>query len=44
MKGDRERYLGIGMDGYLAKPIRPDELDQILQEAAAKTPTPTQWN
>jgi CheY-like chemotaxis protein len=44
MKGDRERYLGIGMDGYLAKPIRPDELDQILQQAAAKTPTPTQWN
>ena len=32
MKGDRERYLSIGMDGYLAKPIRPDELDQLLNE------------
>jgi CheY-like chemotaxis protein len=31
MKGDRERCLAAGMDGYLTKPIRPEELDSLLE-------------
>jgi two-component system sensor histidine kinase/response regulator len=30
MKGDQERFLASGMDGYLSKPIRPQELDETI--------------
>lgn len=30
MKGDRDRCMAAGMDGYLSKPLRPSELDEIL--------------
>jgi two-component system, sensor histidine kinase and response regulator len=31
MKGDRERCLAAGMDGYIAKPINPAELAKVIQ-------------
>jgi signal transduction histidine kinase/DNA-binding response OmpR family regulator len=41
MKGDQERCLAAGMDGYLSKPIRPQELDAILDTYVAhRTGTP----
>jgi CheY-like chemotaxis protein len=36
MKGDRDKCLEAGMDGYLSKPIRPQELDEILEDYLAR--------
>jgi signal transduction histidine kinase/CheY-like chemotaxis protein len=33
MKGDRERCLEAGMDGYVSKPVAAEDLRQALQEA-----------
>jgi PAS domain S-box-containing protein len=35
MKGDQERCLAAGMDGYLIKPIQPRELNKLLEGFAA---------
>ena len=35
MKGDRERFLEAGMDGYLAKPFNPHELFVALERFTA---------
>jgi len=35
MAGDREEYLAAGMDGYVSKPLRPDELFSTIDALCA---------
>ncbi len=37
MKGDRERCLDAGMDGYVAKPVKPDELFETIEQWVNRT-------
>ena len=37
MKGDRERCLAAGMDGYVSKPLRPQELFEVLERLVPAT-------
>ena len=40
MKGDRERCLAAGMDEYLTKPLRPQELFDVLDGLASTSQRP----
>jgi CheY-like chemotaxis protein len=40
MQGDRERCLGAGMDGYLAKPVQPSELYGVIESLAGARQAP----
>jgi CheY-like chemotaxis protein len=40
MKGDRERCLAAGMDGYVSKPIHPPELFRMLEEMSPRISAP----
>ena len=37
MKGDREKYLQAGMDGYVSKPIRRQELFDAIEQLTSET-------
>ena len=36
MQGDREMCIAAGMDDYLTKPIRVDQLVEALNQASAR--------
>ena len=36
MKGDQERFIAAGMDGYIPKPVQAEVLLATLQEAISK--------
>ena len=38
MKGDRERCLAAGMDGYIGKPIRSEELFEQIEALIPSVP------
>jgi two-component system sensor histidine kinase/response regulator len=40
MQGDRERCLAAGMDGYVAKPLRPTELFEVITRLTASAAYP----
>jgi len=46
MTGDAEKYLSIGMDGYVSKPVRARflraEIDRLARPSLAEIPRPTQ--
>jgi CheY-like chemotaxis protein len=35
MKGDRERCIAAGMDGYISKPIDLQQLDDVLDACSS---------
>jgi CheY-like chemotaxis protein len=44
MAGDRERCLDSGMDGYISKPVRKEDLLEAIREFAGNAREPVSRN
>ncbi|EDM23902.1 ATP-binding protein [Caminibacter mediatlanticus] len=42
LKGDKERFLGTGMDDYISKPIETNELERVIKNIAKHKYTPNE--
>ena len=42
MKGDEERCLAAGMDGYISKPIQPHRMMEVIEQATGPAAVPFQ--
>lgn len=36
MKGDREKFLGAGMDDYVPKPVKPENLFEVIKKVTSR--------
>jgi CheY-like chemotaxis protein len=43
MKGDEARCLAAGMDGYVSKPIEPDQFFDIVERHLGLSSVPEAW-
>jgi CheY-like chemotaxis protein len=44
LTGDAERFLAAGMNDYISKPVRPENLAQVLRRAAIAAAAPSSAN